>query len=104
MSQVTQPISVRRVRAGQRFDPGLAFVPPVALVAVLAAAVACVLLFEVFFLGRIFPYADVGTRSGWMRPAEARWPWKRASPIQPADDCTARRRPYLEAQPARPGL
>ena len=73
MSQVTEPISVRRVSASVKDSiPGLAFVPPVALVAVLAAAVASLLLFEVFYLGRIFPGVQMwGLDLGGMRPAEA---------------------------------
>ena len=74
MSQVTQPINVRRVAVPVKTSavPGLAFVPPVALVALLATAVASVLLFEVFYFGRIFPGVQMwGLDLGGMRPAEA---------------------------------
>ena len=73
MSEVTQPISVRRVSAPVKVSvPGLAFLPPVALVAVLAATVAAVLLLQVFYLGRIFPGVQMwGLDLGGMRPEEA---------------------------------
>ena len=73
MSQITQPISVRRVAVPVKpAVPRLAFVPPVALVALVAAAVAGVLLLEVFYLGRIFPGVQMwGLDLGGMRPAEA---------------------------------
>ena len=73
MSQVTQPVNVRRVSAPVQVSiPGLAFLPPVALAAIVATAVAGVLLFQVFYLGRIFPGAQMwGLDLGGMRPAEA---------------------------------
>ena len=73
MSQVTQPINVRRVSVPIKpAVPGLAFIPPVALVALVASAVAGVLLFEVFYLGRIFPGVQMwGFDLGGMRPGEA---------------------------------
>src|SRR5512137_1891437 len=73
MSQVTQPIDVRRISVPVKTSiSGLAYVPPVALLSILATVVASVLLFEIFYLGRIFPGVQMwGLDLSGMRPAEA---------------------------------
>jgi len=73
MSEMTQPIRVRRVTAPVKAAASpLVFVPPLLIVASFALMAMAAFLFEIAYLGRIFPGVQMwGLDLGGMRPEEA---------------------------------
>ncbi len=73
MSDITQPIRVRRISPSVRASASpWAFVPSVVLAAILLAAVLAVVVFEAYYAERIYPGVQVwGLDLGGMRPEDA---------------------------------
>jgi len=74
MSEVTQPIRVRRISQSpvKAATHPLAFVPPALIIAALSAIVLALLVFEIAYWNRIYPGVQMwGLDLGGMRPEEA---------------------------------
>jgi len=73
MSDLTQPIQVRRISSPVSLSmTRLAWLPLVGLVAVVLAAIIALIVFEASYVGRIFPGVQMwGLDLGGMRPDEA---------------------------------
>ena len=73
MSDLTQPIQVRRISSPVSISvPRLAWLPFVGLVAVVLAAIMALVVFEASYVGKIFPGVQMwGLDLGGMRPDQA---------------------------------